>query len=129
MNSVEDAIASAERVLPGTPAPESELDPRWQAILKLQAFVETDPEPLWAFARRWGASTDEDLRTAVATCLLEHLLEHHFTALFPRVAAEARGDPLFADAVLQCWPFGESALHEPQAQLQALKAELDAPAG
>jgi hypothetical protein len=28
---------------------------------------------------------DADLRTAIATCLLEHLLEHHFDRLIARV--------------------------------------------
>jgi hypothetical protein len=35
----EDAIAHAETVLPGTAAPEGEIDPRWQAIM---------PQPLAA---------------------------------------------------------------------------------
>ena len=35
------AIEAAERVLPGTEAPEGELDPRWQAIIQV-AEQETD---------------------------------------------------------------------------------------
>jgi hypothetical protein len=72
------AIQEAEAILPGTAAPAGESDPRWQAIIAIGDFAETDPEPIWAFVVRWGNHADEDLRTAVATCLLEHLLEYHF---------------------------------------------------
>jgi hypothetical protein len=123
---VHHAVAAAELLLPGVEAPEGELDPRWQAIQELRQFEESDPEPLWQFARRWGASDDPDLRTAVATCLLEHLLEYHFEALFPRVEAAVRADVRFADCFVQCWPFG--ATEEPQnlRRFEALKSSVAA---
>ena len=46
---------------------------------------------------------------AIATCLLEHLLEHHFDAFIIRVEDRARGDALFARTVRSCWTFGQSA--------------------
>jgi hypothetical protein len=30
---------------------------------------------------KWGSHEDEDVRAAIATCLLEHLLEYHFKLL------------------------------------------------
>ena len=129
MLKVSDAIRDAEEILPGEPVPDEGNDPRWQAIIRVAEFAETDPEELWGFARRWGSSPDEDLRQAVASCLLEHLLEFHFTELFPRVAAAAREDPLFADTFLGCWDFGQTTEPQNLAQFQALKAELRAPAG
>ncbi len=83
--AVQRAIARAERILPGTPAPEGKRDPRWQAIIRVGEFIETQPEAVWQFTHRWGKHAQRDLRSAVATCLLEHLLEHHFDLMFPRV--------------------------------------------
>jgi hypothetical protein len=122
--TVTEAIARAEDVLPGQAAQDQASDPRWQAIIRAAEFVESDPEPLWNFARKWGSSNDEDLRAAVATCLLEHLLEHHFTLLFPRVVNAAREDSLFADTFLRCWKFGQAEFPANAAQFDALSAEL-----
>ena len=80
------AIRKAERVLPGTEAPEGELDPRWQAIICVADHIEHHPDEVWRFTRKWGAHANADLRAAVATCLLEHLLEHHFDRIFPLVS-------------------------------------------
>jgi hypothetical protein len=73
-----EAIRQAESLLPGEPVEEGQ-DPRWQAIIAVGEHIESDPEVVWSFIRRWGSHRQEDLRDAVATCLLEHLLEHHFT--------------------------------------------------
>src|SRR2546422_4548175 len=93
--TVSEAIRRAELVLPGRPAPDGQLDPRWQAIIGVGRFVRSQPEAVWRFVRRWGCYRDDDLRAAVGTCLLEHLLEHHFDSLFPRVARRARTDKQF----------------------------------
>ncbi|MDB5323843.1 MAG: hypothetical protein JWN40_5474 [Phycisphaerales bacterium] len=73
--AVRRAVARAQSVLPGRPALEGQPDPRWQAIIRVGTFIESHPEPVWEFARRWGKHAQADLRAAVATCLLEHLLE------------------------------------------------------
>jgi len=98
-----NAIAQAEALLPGVPAAEGEIDPRWQAIIAVGNFIEDDPEPVWSFIRRWGAAEDQDLRAAVATCLLEHLLDHHFDRFISRVEEAAHGSALFADTARSCW--------------------------
>ena len=106
--SVEEAISVAESILPGQPAPDGEIDARWQAIIAVAEFIETEPEAVWPFARKWGAHQDDDLRMAIATCVLEHLLEHHFDAFIPRVEEAAKADPLFAETVTNCEKFGQS---------------------
>jgi hypothetical protein len=100
--AVQRAIARAERILPGTPAPDGKRDPRWQAIIRVGEFIETHPEPVWAFTRRWGKHAQSDLRAAIACCLLEHLLEAHFELLFPRVEAEGLTSPRFANTFALC---------------------------
>jgi hypothetical protein len=104
---IQDAVHEAEAVLPGDPVDEG-TDPRWQAIIRVGEYVESDPEPVWQFIRRWGGHAQEDLRNAVATCLLEHLLEYHFEAYLPEVEEAALADPLFGDTFLRCWQFGQA---------------------
>ena len=104
---VSEAIREAEMMLPGVPV-EIGNDPRWQAIIAVGEFVESDPGDVWDFISRWGCDPQQDLRLAVATCLLEHLLELHFGAYFPQVEQLALSDPLFGDTVRQCWQFGQA---------------------
>lgn len=73
-------------------------DPRWQAIIAVGAFVESDPEAVWSFVERWGRHRSRDLRAAVAICVVEDLLWVDFELFFPRVAALVRTDPRFAEA-------------------------------
>src|SRR5262245_57723691 len=113
-------MREATGILPGTPAPDDELDPRWQAIIRVGEFIETHPEPIWEFVAIWGRHADPDLRAAVATCLLEHLLEHHFSSIFPRVEALALGDANFCKTVAQCFKFGQSADPKNSRRLDAL---------
>src|SRR5438128_6082581 len=103
--TVQEAIVAAESILPGQPAPEGKIDPRWQAIIAVGEFVETKPEAVWSFVLRWGSSEDDDLRAAVATCLLEHLLEYHFDDFISRVEQAAGSNRLFGDMVARCWKF------------------------
>ena len=105
---VHTAIRRAEAILPGEVAPEGEEDPRWQAIIAVGEFIETERDAVWDFAAKWGCHENEDLRAAVATCVLEHLLEVHFDAPFSRVERAARSSPLFADTLSMCWKFGEA---------------------
>lgn len=101
----EEAIRAAERILPGLPSASGMQDPRWQAIIAVGEHIEVDPERVWQFAARWGSQPDPDIRMAIATCLLEHLLEAHFDLIFPQVEALALQDYHFADTFTSCWQF------------------------
>lgn len=107
---ITDRISIAEALLPGAPAPDGECDPRWQAIIAIGKYVESDPQEVWQFVARWGTTEDQDLQSAIATCLLEHLLEDHFELLFPRVDALAKSDRNFANTFLGCWKLGQANL-------------------
>lgn len=106
---VTEAIERANAVLPGEPAPDGVEDPRWQAIIEIATYIDSHPEEVWQFAHHWGNCSQEDVRDAIACCLLEHLLEHHWQLLFPQVAQAAKEEPLLADTVSRCWKFGQSA--------------------
>jgi hypothetical protein len=121
---VNEAIANTEAILPGEQAAEGEKDPRWQAIIAVGDFVESDPEPVWLFVERWAQHPDDDLRSAIATCLMEHLLEYHFDLLFPRMEVLARSNRWFAETVGMCWLFGQSELSGNAARLTGLVNEL-----
>ncbi|WP_309709775.1 hypothetical protein [Armatimonas sp.] len=114
------SIAQVERLLPGQATAEGP-DPRWQAIITLEPLIHSVPEVLWPFIARWGSHPDEDLRTAIATCLLEHLLEYHFTEYFPRVEALTRSNPLFAKTFQVCSKFGQTT--QPQNKKRFLKLQ------
>jgi DNA-binding PucR family transcriptional regulator len=106
--TVQDALAAAEQLLPGRSAPDGAEDPRWQAIIEVAMFAEHEPEAIWPFVLKWGSHEDEDVRAAVATCLLEHSLEYHFDSIFPRVESGARSNAFFGKTVAQCWKFGQA---------------------
>jgi len=122
--TVREAIDDAEAVLPGVPAPADARDERWQRILEVGSYLRDEPEAVWGFVARWGGHEQEDLRSAIATCLLEHLLEHHFALLFPRVEALAAADPLFADTFKKCWKLGQAEQPENAARFDSLATRL-----
>jgi hypothetical protein len=74
--TVFDAIAEAESLLHLKPV-EKGKDPRWQAIIKVGEFIESEPEMIWAFICESRQTNDEDLQQALACCLLEDLIEAH----------------------------------------------------
>jgi hypothetical protein len=122
----EEAIRYAETLLPGEPAPDGESDPRWQAILEIEDSIETEPEAIWPFVARWGCHPQKDLRLAVATCLLEHLLQYHFDRFFPRVKELAEADALFADTFCRCWKLGQAERPENAQKFDLLRASCGA---
>jgi hypothetical protein len=126
--TVQETIATAESLLPGQAAPEGDVDPRWQAIIAVGEFIEDEPEAEWSFVVRWGASPNEDLRAAIATCLLEHLLEHHFEAFISRVEEAAHADQCFSDMAASCWKFGHCEDRDHAARFDRLVASIRRPA-
>ena len=125
--TVDEAISAAEKILPGHAAPDGVEDPRWQAIIEVGNFVPEEPEAVWPFVLRWGSHGDDDLRAAIATCLLEHLLEHHFDLIFPRVEAVAKSNLFFAKTTAQCWKFGKAKEPQRAKRFDRLRAELRKP--
>ena len=121
--AVADAIQRAERVLAHPSVRGSEIDPRWQAILDVADYIEESPQQVWSFIRRWGSHEEDDVRAAVATCLLEHLLEHHFDRFFPLVQ-EAVADRRFADTFSLCWKFGQAEQPANSSRFDQLRKDM-----
>ena len=82
---------------------------RWQAAIAVGQLCDSDPEAVWPLVEKWGSSADEDTRTAIATCVLEHILETHFDPFFAKTAILVRqGNVNFADTFYRCWRMGEA---------------------
>ena len=126
MGTVAHAIDDAERVLRSVlePAADGTKDPRWHAVISVAEFGENYPLDVWGFVSRWGCSRDQDLRSAFATCALEHLLEHHFELIFPKAEALATQNQQFADTVGRCWTFELSDVSPHALRLRALQESL-----
>ena len=95
-------------------------DVRWQALIAVGEWIALSPEAVWEVVDEHGAAEDPDMRTAVATVLLEHLLEHDFETYFARVRERIEaGQALLADTLGRCWGFGtaEHRWHEVDALL------------
>jgi hypothetical protein len=122
--TVQEALAAAEELLPGYPAPDGAEDPRWQAIIEVAMFAEREPEAIWPFVLKWGSHEDEDVRAAIATCLLEDLLQYHFDTIFARVEPAARSSPLFGKTVAHCWKFGQAKEPERARRFDSLVSDL-----
>jgi putative transposase len=103
------AVAEAEALLPGVPVPSGE-DPRWQAIIAVAEFIPTDPLAVWQFAEKWGSVPEPDLQSAVAACLVEHLLEQHLALIAPLALAAARGNATLASTIKRAWVAPELAV-------------------
>ena len=123
MRPVTRAIAEAERLLTRPPASDGHIDLRWKALIDVADYVRSHPDDVWQFVLRWGMDDHDDVRAAIATCLLEHLLEHHFDHIFPLVE-DAVVNPRFADTFCLCWKFGQSALPPNAGRFDRLRHEL-----
>jgi hypothetical protein len=119
------AIQKANEILPGQKRPEGETDPRWQAVIAVSLFSDSDPEEVWDFAYQWGQSSDEDLRSAIATCILEHLLGNHFDLIFPRVERAVKSSPEFADTFRRIWKFDQACEPANEKRVDRLMSECN----
>jgi hypothetical protein len=85
---------------------------RWQALMVVGHFAERHASAVWPVVLEHGASEDEDMRSAVATMLLEPILKHHYDEYFPvlKAAVEA-GNTHLTDTLRRCWLFGGAKRH------------------
>jgi hypothetical protein len=122
--AVRRAIARAEAILPGIPAPEGKLDRRWQAMMRVADFIGSRPEEVWQFCLRWGKHPQANLRMAVACVLLEDLIEQHFDLIFPRLRPAATESVRFGDTIRSCWCFLPEKEPEKYKRVRRLQRQL-----
>ena len=97
---------------------------RWQAAIALGEFAESSPERIWPLVLKHGSRRHADVRTAIATCVLEHVLEYHFDAYFPRVADAAMRSRWFRDTFSSCWRMGQAKQPRNVRRWKRLQKEL-----
>ena len=122
--SVDQAIADADAALPGEASDYGEDDPRWDAIVEVGRYSQSNPAEVWQFAARWGNHPQASLREAIASGVLEHLLEHHFELVFPQVEQQVAVDRYFSDTFSRSWKLGKSNLPENSRRFDALLAQV-----
>jgi hypothetical protein len=84
-------------------------DIRWQAIIVIGEYIPRGHrnEDIWnVIVQHLGI--DEDMQDALATVLLEHLLEHHFDWTVNKIESALEHDGAWlVDVVKRCWRFGQ----------------------
>ena len=77
---------------------------RWQAVIVVGESIDSNPDAVWNIVAAFGDSRDDDMRSAIACVLLEHLLDTDFDRYFSRVQDEVRRGRLrFLDTLAMCW--------------------------
>ena len=100
---------------------------RWAAAEAATEYVYAEPDKIWPLAIRFGWSDELDLRQAIASCVLEHVLEHHFETFFPRLEAEIRsGNANLRHTLKLSWKLGRSEIAANSAQWDTLLSETNA---
>jgi hypothetical protein len=98
------AIAQAEALIAS--GDEAKL---WEGAALLGEFASAEPEAIWPIVLRFASSDDAEIRMAIACCVLEHILEHHFEPYFAESQRLiAAGNPQFAATFSSCWDFGQT---------------------
>ena len=82
---------------------------QWAAAAAAGELIQERPWDVWRLVLRHGASQNEETRSAVATCMLEHLLENDFETFFPLLENQIRaGKLLLGDTLRRCWKLGRA---------------------
>ena len=97
---------------------------RWQAAIALGELAATVPGLIWPLVLKHGSRRHADVRMAVATCVLDHILEYHFDAYFPRVAKASTRSPWFRDTFRSCWRTGLADLPRNARRWRSLEKAL-----
>lgn len=98
---------------------------RWDAAVAAGELIADRPQDVWSIVKKYGSIDNPDLRTAVATCILEHLLQHHFDDYFPLLEKEIEGgNLLLGETFSECWKFGESDLPQNSVLWDELQSKI-----
>lgn len=79
---------------------------RWQSLIIIGEYLDKYPDDIFKIIIRYGLSEDEDMRTAIAKILLEHLLEKYFEKYFSLYKNISRSNSYLLDTLSRCWVNG-----------------------
>lgn len=83
--------------------PDADNTCRWQAMIVVGEYIKSQPERVWRIVEEYGAHRSADMRAAVATVLLEHLIDVNPSRYRPRAEALAARSSRFAHTLRTCW--------------------------
>lgn len=83
--------------------PDTDNTCRWQAMIVVGEYIKSQPERVWRIVEAYGAHRSADMRAAVATVLLEHLIDENPSRYRPRAEALAARSNRFAETLRTCW--------------------------
>lgn len=83
----------------------------WKGAEALGEYVESYPEAIWPLVLVHGSSDNSVVRLAMATCVLEHILEHHFERYFSEMERRVNaGNHALRETLKSCWKFGQAEI-------------------
>lgn len=89
-------------------------DVRWQSIIVIGEYIPFGKrnDEIWDILIEFGGR-DDDMQDALATVLLEHLLEYDFERSVDRItltlqACSSASADILVDLLRRCWPFGQA---------------------
>ena len=106
----------------------SDEDTRWQAAIALCEYCESDRDAklIWPLIVKWGSHENKDVRMAIATCVLEHILGYHFDTYFEKCAEIVRsGNLMFGFTFSMCGKFDQSRDTANSKRMDALDEEYN----
>jgi hypothetical protein len=81
----------------------------WKAAADICEFVQAEPDLIWPLVVKSGSSDEKDLRMAIATCVLEHLLGEHFDDYFLKLEELVNaGNRNLRSTLNFCWKMNQS---------------------
>jgi hypothetical protein len=91
--------------------PDPRQDVRWKAFIVLGELIPEHSSRVWPFVVKYGSHRGSDIRSAVACCLLEHILEYDYDTYLPLIKELIGMNALYADTLGTCYRFGQAGSH------------------
>jgi len=102
---------------------------RWQAVIVVGEFIDTEPEKVWNTLLANVSTNSSDLASALATVLLEHMLEKQYSFTVRRLRSELRsGNWRWARLLEECWLFGSAVRHRKEIERLTMDFKRAVPA-
>ena len=76
---------------------------RWQSLIIVGEYLDKYSDEIFNIIIKYGKSKDEDMRTAIATVLLEHLLEKNFDKYFHLYKNVLKNNSYLLDTLSKSW--------------------------
>lgn len=83
---------------------------RWRTLGLVENFIRDYPSKVWPFVVKYGGVSNKDIRAGVGCCLLEHMLQYHYSKYLPETEKLLYLNKNYIDTFKYCWYFGNEEL-------------------